>query len=185
MPATVGMTKHTMCHENTFIHAIEPCRACYHTDHAASVATNSTTENQLGFCIPTAEISGALHSQRPPLRPMLKPHSGALTAQSASTETKCEVKQLWTLHCAGPVSTQAKAMRHWQLWPGGANLTSRASKRPPSASGQDRPSLHSTRTVLKSMWLMVCQSKQVCRSLLCCTCVNSDAMQEYHTRCCS
>jgi len=144
-------------------------------------------KRQLGkaFASPTAGISGALHSQQPPSRPNLKSHSCALAVKPAGIETNCELKQLWTLHCAGPVSTQAKAMRHWQLWPGGANLTSRASKRPPSASGQDRPSLHSTRTVLKSMWLMVCQSKQVCRSLLCCTCVNSDAMQEYHTRCCS
>lgn len=132
-----------------------------------------------------AGLSGALHSQRPPLRPQPKSHPCAHAAKPAGIQSKCELKQLWTLHCAGLVSTQVKAMRHWQLWPGGADLTSRASKRLASASDHGRPSLHSTRIVLKNMWLMVCQSKQVCSSLLCCTCVNPVAMQEQHTRCCS
>ena len=122
-----------------------------------------------GFCMLIAGLSGVLHSQQPPSRLKLKSDSFALAAKPAGIDTQCELKQLWRLHFAGLASTQARAMRYWLLWLGGADLISRASKRPLSASDQGHPSLRSTRTALKSMWLMVCQSKQVCLSLLCCT----------------
>ncbi len=166
--ATIGIHKHATCHENNVIDAIEPCRACYQTDYAASVATSSTRDSQarllhahrwtlwcLAFTATTFETTAEVSFR-------------SIYSSTRKHRNQCEFKQLWTLHCAGPVSIQAKAMRHWLLWLGGADLTSRASKRPQSVSDQGHPSLHSKRTVLKSMWLMVCQSKQVCRSLLCC-----------------
>jgi len=44
--ATNGIPRHATCHEKSPIDAIQPCRACYHTDHAASVTTSSTRDSQ-------------------------------------------------------------------------------------------------------------------------------------------
>ena len=130
--ATVGILKHTMCHENHFIDAIQPCRAGNQT---ASVATNSTARQD--FCMSTAGLSGALHSQQPPLRLNLKSHSCALAAKPAGIETKCEAAVV-SVFCrtgkhssAGYEALAALARRRRSHFEGKQEAAKRLRSRPP------------------------------------------------------